>query len=301
MSDHGTYYEKVDVENKVLGAVLLKYKNRGCFDDVVGIHSNTDYLLIMDQIDAKKYTFSYFRKREVPENRCADVPHNLYEVLPAVLKVITQIVVLDEVTFASLKKELYDIREKIAESYTSVQWQTNASDAEVGYSVSTVESYEYDPHGGSSYIKKTQCFEHDTYINEYDPLKKELYSEEASEKILNTKFLDNTNQEYIRKRDIRETWIYMESKEGQEYRKHEAAYRRKWLNQMIEENGGDNCPIQFFEFSVRTYSCLYRAGVTTFGDLKKKPLSDLRKIRNLGIKSLYEILNLMRDIGIELE
>ena len=311
MSDHGNYFEKVDIENDVLGTVLLKYKNQGVFDEVVDIHPSIDYLLIMDQIDDQKYTFSYFRKREVQENRDIDAPHNLFEVLPALLRIISQTVVLNEEMFASLKQELNDIQEKIVESYTWVQWQTYASEAEVGCGVCTVESYNYNPHGGSAYNKATEWSEQDRYqdaeetangfVNERVQQKKKLYCKEASKKILNAKFIDNTNKEYKRKRDIQEAWMYLKSQEGQNYLESATAYKRECLKQQIEDNGGDTCPIQYLELSVRTYNCLCKNGITTIGDLKKKTLSDLTKIRNLGRKSFDEILYKMSDIGIELD
>lgn len=48
MSDHGNYFEKVDIENDVLGTVLLKYKNQGVFDEVVDVHPNIDYPPVQD-------------------------------------------------------------------------------------------------------------------------------------------------------------------------------------------------------------------------------------------------------------
>ncbi|NMB18903.1 MAG: DNA-directed RNA polymerase subunit alpha [Erysipelothrix sp.] len=48
--------------------------------------------------------------------------------------------------------------------------------------------------------------------------------------------------------------------------------------------------IEDLDFSVRTYNCLKRAGVNTVGDLVAKSESDMMKIRNLGKKSLEEIV-----------
>ena len=56
--------------------------------------------------------------------------------------------------------------------------------------------------------------------------------------------------------------------------------------------------IEDLDFSVRAYNCLKRAGIHTLQDLVNKSESDMMKIRNLGKKSLKEVLDKIRDIGL---
>lgn len=58
--------------------------------------------------------------------------------------------------------------------------------------------------------------------------------------------------------------------------------------------------IEDLDFSVRAYNCLKRAGIHTLQDLVNKSESDMMKIRNLGKKSLKEVLDKIRDMGIVL-
>ena len=55
--------------------------------------------------------------------------------------------------------------------------------------------------------------------------------------------------------------------------------------------------IEDLDFSVRAYNCLKRAGIHTLQDLVNKSESDMMKIRNLGKKSLKEVLDKIRDMG----
>ena len=58
--------------------------------------------------------------------------------------------------------------------------------------------------------------------------------------------------------------------------------------------------IEDLDFSVRAYNCLKRAGVHTLQDLVNKSESDMMKIRNLGKKSLKEVLDKVKDLGLVL-
>jgi len=55
--------------------------------------------------------------------------------------------------------------------------------------------------------------------------------------------------------------------------------------------------IEDLDFSVRAYNCLKRAGIHTLQDLVNKSESDMMKIRNLGKKSLKEVLDKIRDMA----
>lgn len=57
-------------------------------------------------------------------------------------------------------------------------------------------------------------------------------------------------------------------------------------------------PIEEIEFSVRAYNCLKRAGIHTMQDLIDKREVDVTKIRNLGKKSLKEVLDKVKEMGL---
>ena len=56
--------------------------------------------------------------------------------------------------------------------------------------------------------------------------------------------------------------------------------------------------IEDLDFSVRAYNCLKRAGIHTLQDLVNKSESDMMKIRNLGKKSLKEVMDKVKDMGL---
>ena len=58
-------------------------------------------------------------------------------------------------------------------------------------------------------------------------------------------------------------------------------------------------PIEEIEFSVRAYNCLKRDAIHTLQDLTSKSESEMMKIRNLGKKSLKEVLDKVRDMGLK--
>ncbi len=49
--------------------------------------------------------------------------------------------------------------------------------------------------------------------------------------------------------------------------------------------------IDELELSVRSYNCLKRAGINTVEELTNKHSEDMMKVRNLGRKSLEEVLS----------
>ena len=57
-------------------------------------------------------------------------------------------------------------------------------------------------------------------------------------------------------------------------------------------------PIEEVEFSVRAYNCLKRAGIHTVQDLVNKKEIEVTKIRNLGKKSLKEVLDKVEELGL---
>lgn len=75
--------------------------------------------------------------------------------------------------------------------------------------------------------------------------------------------------------------ILVEKKEGK---------KEKVLELTIEE----------LDLTVRSYNCLKRAGINTVEDLAKKTEEDMMKVRNLGRKSLEEVLNKLAELGLSL-
>ena len=82
--------------------------------------------------------------------------------------------------------------------------------------------------------------------------------------------------------DIMQDEIYVDRKEG---------HRSKLLEMSIEE----------LDLSVRSYNCLKRAAINTVEDLAMKTEEDMMKVRNLGRKSLEEVLKKMADLGLRLQ
>ena len=58
-------------------------------------------------------------------------------------------------------------------------------------------------------------------------------------------------------------------------------------------------PIEEVEFSVRAYNCLKRAGIHTIQDLVDKKEVEVTKIRNLGKKSLKEVIDKVAELGLK--
>ena len=58
--------------------------------------------------------------------------------------------------------------------------------------------------------------------------------------------------------------------------------------------------IDELELSVRSYNCLKRAGINTVEELCSKTPDDMMKVRNLGRKSLEEVLAKLKDLGLSL-
>ena len=70
----------------------------------------------------------------------------------------------------------------------------------------------------------------------------------------------------------------------------EANEKEKVLEMNIDE----------LELSVRSFNCLKRAGINTVEELTSKTPEDMMKVRNLGRKSLEEVLNKLKELGLSL-
>jgi len=58
--------------------------------------------------------------------------------------------------------------------------------------------------------------------------------------------------------------------------------------------------IDELELSVRSYNCLKRAGINTVEELCNRTSEDMMKVRNLGRKSLEEVLGKLKELGLQL-
>ncbi len=58
--------------------------------------------------------------------------------------------------------------------------------------------------------------------------------------------------------------------------------------------------IDELELSVRSYNCLKRAGINTVEELTNRTSDDMMKVRNLGRKSLEEVLAKLKELGLQL-
>ena len=81
--------------------------------------------------------------------------------------------------------------------------------------------------------------------------------------------------------NAKNTEILVEKEEGK---------KEKVLEMSIEE----------LDLSVRSYNCLKRAGINTVDDLASKTEDEMMKVRNLGKKSLEEVLNKLAELGLSL-
>jgi len=70
-----------------------------------------------------------------------------------------------------------------------------------------------------------------------------------------------------------------------------------------EDNGKEKAlemTIEELDLSVRAFNCLKRAGVNTVGDLVSKSPEEMMKVRNLGKKSLEEVISKLNSLGFDL-
>ena len=58
--------------------------------------------------------------------------------------------------------------------------------------------------------------------------------------------------------------------------------------------------IEELDLSVRSFNCLKRAGINTVEDLISRTEDDMMKVRNLGRKSLEEVINKLDSLGFTL-
>ena len=79
----------------------------------------------------------------------------------------------------------------------------------------------------------------------------------------------------------------------------------KTVDVMVEKEDNEKekvleMSIDELELSVRSYNCLKRAGINTVEELCNRTSEDMMKVRNLGRKSLEEVLAKLKELGLSL-
>ena len=82
-----------------------------------------------------------------------------------------------------------------------------------------------------------------------------------------------------------------EAKNAETMVEREETKRDKYLEMTIEE----------LDLSVRSFNCLKRAGIDTVEDLINRSEEDMIKVKNLGKKSLDEVINKLASLGLALK
>ena len=81
--------------------------------------------------------------------------------------------------------------------------------------------------------------------------------------------------------------------------------KAKNVEVLVEKENNDKSKalemsIEELELSVRSFNCLKRAGINTVEELIDKTPEDMMKVRNLGRKSLEEVLAKLKELGLQL-
>ena len=79
-----------------------------------------------------------------------------------------------------------------------------------------------------------------------------------------------------------------------------------YTSQYVENESHETSPVMGMavdeiELSVRAYNCLRRAGINSLEELTQMTEDDLLKVRNLGIKSMKEVVEAMRKKGLSIK
>ena len=123
-------------------------------------------------------------------------------------------------------------------------------------------------------------------ITDYDKLTLDVYTNgtiEPSDAVsLAAKVLSEHLKLFIDLSEVAQAAEVMIEKEDDE--------KEKVLEMSIDE----------LELSVRSYNCLKRAGINTVEELTNKTPEDMMKVRNLGRKSLEEVLAKLKELNLEL-
>ena len=122
-------------------------------------------------------------------------------------------------------------------------------------------------------------------ITDYDKLTLEVWTDgtiSAKEAVsLAPKILNRQLNHFVELSDEISGTEIMEKKED--------TGKEKVLEMTIEE----------LDLSVRAFNCLKRAGVNSVNDLINKSPEEMMKVRNLGKKSLEEVVSKLRSLGLD--
>ena len=122
-------------------------------------------------------------------------------------------------------------------------------------------------------------------ITDYDKLTLEVWTDgtiSAKEAVsLAAKILNRQLNHFVELSDEISGTEIMEKKED--------TGKEKVLEMTIEE----------LDLSVRAFNCLKRAGVNSVNDLINKSPEEMMKVRNLGKKSLEEVVSKLRSLGLD--
>ncbi len=120
-------------------------------------------------------------------------------------------------------------------------------------------------------------------MTDYDKLTMDVYTDAPDEAVsLAAKVLSEHLSSFIDLSENAKSAEVMVEKEDDE--------KGKVLEMSIDE----------LELSVRSYNCLKRAGINTVEELTNKTPDDMMKVRNLGRKSLDEVLAKLKELGLQL-
>ena len=105
-----------------------------------------------------------------------------------------------------------------------------------------------------------------------------------------------------RKRVIRSTPLYESWKR---FKRNPTALALSLIHILIEKEDNEKekvleMNIDELELSVRSFNCLKRAGINTVEELCNRTSEDMMKVRNLGRKSLEEVLGKLKELGLSL-
>ncbi len=183
-------------------------------------------------------------------------------------------------------------------------------------------------------LEPCECFEH--FNERLEFLLTKLVITDREEKIIRLYYIDGKTFEEIgrefgttreRIRQIQEKaikklklfkkyfydgkWCLMEELAKEEYQKYletQKSFRtyESAKQYILQYESGTFLPIkeqkiENLNLTMRSYNCLKRAGIRTIGDLLNFSYYDLIKIRNLGRKSMKEILDEIHDLGLVLK
>lgn len=183
-------------------------------------------------------------------------------------------------------------------------------------------------------LEPCECFEH--FNERLEFLLTKLVITDREEKVIRLYYIDGKTFEKIgrefgttreRIRQIQEKaikklklfkkyfyggkWCLMEDLAKEEYQKYLETQKSYWKYEsakqyILQYESGVFLPIreqkiENLDLTMRTYNCLKRAGIRTIGDLLNFSYYDLIKIRNLGRKSMKEILDTIHDLGLVLK